>query len=86
MKVVTTKVGGIPEVLPEDLVYLTEPTVPGLLDGKYMYIYYLLKMKYYFICLNNILFVFNRNCETNFWKILNTKIILFKGWSKPSQI
>ncbi|XP_050307653.1 phosphatidylinositol N-acetylglucosaminyltransferase subunit A isoform X2 [Anthonomus grandis grandis] len=33
LKVVSTKVGGIPEVLPEDLIILTEPTVPSLLHG-----------------------------------------------------
>ncbi|KAJ8981835.1 hypothetical protein NQ317_004785 [Molorchus minor] len=33
LKVVSTKVGGIPEVLPEDLIYLTEPTVPSLMEG-----------------------------------------------------
>ncbi|XP_023312820.1 phosphatidylinositol N-acetylglucosaminyltransferase subunit A-like, partial [Anoplophora glabripennis] len=31
--VVSTKVGGIPEVLPEDLIYLTEPNVPALMKG-----------------------------------------------------
>ncbi|KAK4879469.1 hypothetical protein RN001_007615 [Aquatica leii] len=31
--VVSTKVGGIPEVLPEELIYLTEPTVPALMEG-----------------------------------------------------
>ncbi|XP_049843762.1 phosphatidylinositol N-acetylglucosaminyltransferase subunit A-like [Schistocerca gregaria] len=31
--VVSTRVGGIPEVLPPDLIYLTEPTVPALLEG-----------------------------------------------------
>lgn len=35
MKVVSTKVGGIPEVLPEELIYLTEPNVPSLVVGKY---------------------------------------------------
>lgn len=33
LQVVSTKVGGIPEVLPSDLIYLTEPTVPALMDG-----------------------------------------------------
>ncbi|XP_076256023.1 phosphatidylinositol glycan anchor biosynthesis class A isoform X2 [Rhynchophorus ferrugineus] len=33
LKVVSTKVGGIPEVLPEDLIILTEPTVPALMEG-----------------------------------------------------
>lgn len=33
LQVVSTKVGGIPEVLPPDLIYLVEPTVPSLLDG-----------------------------------------------------
>ncbi|XP_074040132.1 phosphatidylinositol glycan anchor biosynthesis class A [Leptinotarsa decemlineata] len=33
LKVVSTRVGGIPEVLPEDLIYLTEPNVPSLLKG-----------------------------------------------------
>lgn len=33
LQVVSTRVGGIPEVLPEDLIYLTEPTVPALLRG-----------------------------------------------------
>lgn len=33
LKVVSTKVGGIPEVLPEHLIYLTEPTVPSLMNG-----------------------------------------------------
>ncbi|KAB0798432.1 hypothetical protein PPYR_09425 [Photinus pyralis] len=31
--VVSTKVGGIPEVLPENLIYLTEPNVPELTRG-----------------------------------------------------
>ncbi|KAK9744016.1 PIGA (GPI anchor biosynthesis) [Popillia japonica] len=31
--VVSTKVGGIPEVLPPDLIYLTEPTVESLVEG-----------------------------------------------------
>ncbi|KAF2904665.1 hypothetical protein ILUMI_01507 [Ignelater luminosus] len=31
--VVSTKVGGIPEVLPNELIYLTEPTVPALMKG-----------------------------------------------------
>lgn len=29
----STKVGGIPEVLPPDLIYLVEPTVPALIEG-----------------------------------------------------
>lgn len=29
----STKVGGIPEVLPADLIYLVEPTVPALIEG-----------------------------------------------------
>ncbi|KAJ0179589.1 hypothetical protein K1T71_005301 [Dendrolimus kikuchii] len=33
LKVVSTKVGGIPEVLPETMIYLTEPTVGSLVDG-----------------------------------------------------
>ncbi|KAJ8950107.1 hypothetical protein NQ318_017832 [Aromia moschata] len=33
LKVVSTKVGGIPEVLPEDLIYLTEANVPSLMEG-----------------------------------------------------
>ncbi|KAL1497165.1 hypothetical protein ABEB36_008170 [Hypothenemus hampei] len=33
LKVVSTKVGGIPEVLPDDLIILTEPTVPSLMSG-----------------------------------------------------
>lgn len=33
MQVVSTKVGGIPEVLPPDLIYLVEPTVPALVEG-----------------------------------------------------
>ncbi|KAF5299052.1 hypothetical protein FQA39_LY11598 [Lamprigera yunnana] len=33
LQVVSTKVGGIPEVLPEELIYLTEPTVPALVKG-----------------------------------------------------
>ncbi|ENN78681.1 hypothetical protein YQE_04853, partial [Dendroctonus ponderosae] len=33
LKVVSTRVGGIPEVLPDDLITLTEPTVPSLLEG-----------------------------------------------------
>ncbi len=33
LQVVTTKVGGIPEVLPSELIWLTEPSVKGLLDG-----------------------------------------------------
>lgn len=31
----STKVGGIPEVLPPDLIYLAEPTVPALLISNY---------------------------------------------------
>ncbi|XP_059059539.1 phosphatidylinositol N-acetylglucosaminyltransferase subunit A [Achroia grisella] len=33
LKVVSTKVGGIPEVLPESMIYLTEPTVGSLIEG-----------------------------------------------------
>lgn len=33
MQVVSTKVGGIPEVLPPDLIYLVEPNVPALIEG-----------------------------------------------------
>ncbi|XP_076236018.1 phosphatidylinositol glycan anchor biosynthesis class A isoform X2 [Calliopsis andreniformis] len=33
LQVVSTKVGGIPEVLPPDLIYLVEPTVPALVQG-----------------------------------------------------
>ncbi|XP_066603552.1 phosphatidylinositol N-acetylglucosaminyltransferase subunit A [Prorops nasuta] len=33
LKVVSTKVGGIPEVLPLDLIYLVEPTVSALVEG-----------------------------------------------------
>ncbi|XP_033222094.1 N-acetylglucosaminyl-phosphatidylinositol biosynthetic protein isoform X2 [Belonocnema kinseyi] len=33
LQVVTTKVGGIPEVLPPDLIYLVDPTVPALVEG-----------------------------------------------------
>lgn len=33
LQVVSTKVGGIPEVLPSDLIYLVEPTVPALIEG-----------------------------------------------------
>ncbi|RLU24993.1 hypothetical protein DMN91_003085 [Ooceraea biroi] len=33
LQVVSTKVGGIPEVLPRDLIYLVEPTVPALIEG-----------------------------------------------------
>lgn len=32
-QVVSTRVGGIPEVLPEDLITLCEPTVRSLCDG-----------------------------------------------------
>lgn len=32
-KVVSTRVGGIPEVLPEDLIILCEPSVKSLCDG-----------------------------------------------------
>lgn len=34
LQVVSTKVGGIPEVLPEDMIYLSEPTVPSLIKSK----------------------------------------------------
>ncbi|CAG9792203.1 unnamed protein product [Diatraea saccharalis] len=33
LKVVSTKVGGIPEVLPENMIYLTEPNVNSLVAG-----------------------------------------------------
>ncbi|XP_068627872.1 phosphatidylinositol N-acetylglucosaminyltransferase subunit A [Battus philenor] len=33
LKVVSTKVGGIPEVLPETMIYLTEPNVPSIIKG-----------------------------------------------------
>lgn len=33
LQVVSTKVGGIPEVLPKDLIYLTEPNVPSLIQA-----------------------------------------------------
>lgn len=33
LKVVSTRVGGIPEVLPECMIYLTEPTVSSLVKG-----------------------------------------------------
>lgn len=33
MQVVSTKVGGIPEVLPPDLIYLVEPNVNALIEG-----------------------------------------------------
>lgn len=33
LQVVSTKVGGIPEVLPPNLIYLVEPTVPDLIEG-----------------------------------------------------
>lgn len=33
LKVVSTKVGGIPEVLPEKMIYLTEPNVDSLVEG-----------------------------------------------------
>ncbi|XP_076368963.1 phosphatidylinositol N-acetylglucosaminyltransferase subunit A-like isoform X3 [Tachypleus tridentatus] len=33
LQVVSTKVGGVPEVLPPDLVWLTEPSVAGLVAG-----------------------------------------------------
>ncbi|XP_018332775.1 phosphatidylinositol N-acetylglucosaminyltransferase subunit A isoform X2 [Agrilus planipennis] len=33
LKVVSTNVGGIPEVLPDDLIYLREPNVSSLIDG-----------------------------------------------------
>lgn len=33
LQVVSTKVGGIPEVLPSELIWLTEPSVKGLLEG-----------------------------------------------------
>ncbi|KAF9416272.1 hypothetical protein HW555_006346 [Spodoptera exigua] len=33
LKVVSTKVGGIPEVLPDSMIYLTEPNVGSLVEG-----------------------------------------------------
>ncbi|CAI9723954.1 phosphatidylinositol N-acetylglucosaminyltransferase subunit A-like [Octopus vulgaris] len=33
LQVVSTKVGGVPEVLPDDLIILAEPNVPALLQG-----------------------------------------------------
>ncbi|XP_061706474.1 phosphatidylinositol N-acetylglucosaminyltransferase subunit A [Cydia pomonella] len=33
LKVVSTKVGGIPEVLPNNMIYLTEPNVASLVEG-----------------------------------------------------
>ncbi|XP_053600518.1 phosphatidylinositol N-acetylglucosaminyltransferase subunit A [Plodia interpunctella] len=33
LKVVSTKVGGIPEVLPDNMIYLTEPNVSSLVEG-----------------------------------------------------
>ena len=33
MQVVSTKVGGIPEVLPPDLIYLVDPSVEALVEG-----------------------------------------------------
>ncbi|XP_056648798.1 phosphatidylinositol N-acetylglucosaminyltransferase subunit A isoform X1 [Diorhabda sublineata] len=33
LKVVSTRVGGIPEVLPDSLIYLTDATVPSLMKG-----------------------------------------------------
>jgi phosphatidylinositol glycan class A protein len=33
LQIVSTKVGGIPEVLPEDLIYLVEPNVTALIQG-----------------------------------------------------
>ncbi|XP_023240450.1 N-acetylglucosaminyl-phosphatidylinositol biosynthetic protein-like [Centruroides sculpturatus] len=33
LQVVSTRVGGVPEVLPPDLIWLTEPSVKGLVDG-----------------------------------------------------
>lgn len=46
LKVVSTKVGGIPEVLPPDLIYLTDPSVDGLLDGLEQAIHDILSNKY----------------------------------------
>lgn len=48
LKIVSTKVGGIPEVLPEDLIILTEPTVPALMEGLERAIYDLNHEK--FVC------------------------------------
>lgn len=36
LQVVSTKVGGIPEVLPEDMIYLSDPTVPSLINSKFL--------------------------------------------------
>ncbi|XP_021187804.3 phosphatidylinositol N-acetylglucosaminyltransferase subunit A [Helicoverpa armigera] len=33
LKVVSTRVGGIPEVLPESMIYLTEPNISSLVEG-----------------------------------------------------
>ncbi|KAM3968089.1 phosphatidylinositol glycan anchor biosynthesis class A [Aphomia sociella] len=33
LKVVSTKVGGIPEVLPDKMIYLTEPNIDSLIEG-----------------------------------------------------
>ncbi|XP_067145458.1 phosphatidylinositol N-acetylglucosaminyltransferase subunit A isoform X2 [Centruroides vittatus] len=33
LQVVSTRVGGVPEVLPPDLIWLTEPSIKGLVDG-----------------------------------------------------
>ncbi|XP_025417405.1 phosphatidylinositol N-acetylglucosaminyltransferase subunit A isoform X2 [Sipha flava] len=35
LKIVSTRVGGIPEVLPPELIVLTEPNVPSILQGLY---------------------------------------------------
>ncbi|CAI6365239.1 unnamed protein product [Macrosiphum euphorbiae] len=35
LKIVSTRVGGIPEVLPPELIILTEPNVPSILQGLY---------------------------------------------------
>lgn len=36
LQVVSTRVGGIPEVLPESLIILTEPTIDSVLDGLHL--------------------------------------------------
>lgn len=40
LQVVSTKVGGIPEVLPEDMIYLSEPTVPSLIKSTIFIIFW----------------------------------------------
>ena len=36
MQVISTKVGGVPEVLPENMIRLVEPNVPGLFFEGYI--------------------------------------------------